>query len=115
MTKAKNSQRAMRPYPTRSTAPVAVRATQTRRRSRGIFSELNIQLPDTRGMQSRTAASLLAAAPYLPVDTDPRISPCKTAGKSTCQSHRAPIPRPPTRSALPATSATRSGRCGTWL
>ena len=72
MTKAKNSQRAMRPYPTRSTAPVAVRATQTRRRSRGIFSELNIQLPDTRGMQSRTAASLLAAAPYLPVDTDPQ-------------------------------------------
>lgn len=72
MTKADNIQRAMRPYPTRSTAPVAVRATQTRRRSRGILHTLNIQLPDTRGMQSRTAASVLAAAQYLPADTDPQ-------------------------------------------
>lgn len=72
MTKAKNLQRAMRPYTTRSTAPVSVRATKTRRRSRGIFNELNIQLPDTRGMQSRSAAAFLAATPHLSADADPQ-------------------------------------------
>ena len=70
MTKPENIQRAMRPCATRSTAPIAVRATKTRRRSRGILQALNIQLPDTRGMQSRTSASFLAATQHLPAGTD---------------------------------------------
>lgn len=72
MTKVKNPQRAMRPYTTRSTDPVAIRATQTRRRSRGILLALDIQLPNTRGMQSRISTSCLTSGQSLPADTDPQ-------------------------------------------
>ncbi|MFW8627383.1 hypothetical protein [Deinococcus sp. ME38] len=64
------TQRSRRSVPTRSTNPGALRSTRTRRRSKAILENLNIELPETRGMKSRSSAPFLLAAQYLPADTD---------------------------------------------